>query len=473
MAINHQSEFIIIIIMQESTLNDPQALAKFIKDALEKQRRTSNSDAYYNLIRLIKSKDTDSQIIRFVFVLLKDCVTDLDIEAFPGLFRGFFVFDWNRDESTVEIFVSFLLELISSNRSALKPALSMLVKLLKPIEIKIPDLHDPSSLRKIVDVETSQRLSTRAILVIHEILKLVPSASPVLLPLLVQQFPHRRHQKDVLNGFVENALTLGSLCPSIRSALLVACAELAVSLDVELRPNESSLARRVGRSAVDSTTTQRRLHSHGNDEHELQFDLDTPMAPPPTPAESAVDMDVEKLDSLMCLLLRDIDNHCTVRQPSEDESHNDMAEQEKLAQITIQGTLEAFWLKVLTSTHTKCAQYLVFAACVRRQSCCAAFVQGLLAKLQDNNEARLTRQCAALYCGSFIARAKFVSKELRSLALTTLCEYSHRYLDALSIVNTRPSTRLHGTFYCTVQAILYIICFGYEQLAASVSDAAM
>lgn len=38
-AINHQSEFIIIIIMQESTLNDPQALAKFIKDALEKQRR--------------------------------------------------------------------------------------------------------------------------------------------------------------------------------------------------------------------------------------------------------------------------------------------------------------------------------------------------------------------------------------------------------------------------------------------------
>ena len=76
------------------------------------------------------------------------------------------------------------------------------------------NIIDPSSLRKIVDVETSQRLSTRAILVIHEILKLVPSASPVLLPLLVQQFPHRRHQKDVLNGTSKQQQQLSLLCCS-------------------------------------------------------------------------------------------------------------------------------------------------------------------------------------------------------------------------------------------------------------------
>ena len=73
--------------------------------------------------------------------------------------------------------------------------------------------------------------------------------------------------------------------------------------------------------------------------------------------------------------------------------------------------------------------------------------------------------------GSFVSRARFVTHELRHQALLSLATFAAQYLEALSPHSRRPSAPLHGVLYTAVQALVYGICFAYDQYVTDVAEA--
>jgi hypothetical protein len=96
----------------------------------------------------------------------------------------------------------------------------------------------------------------------------------------------------------------------------------------------------------------------------------------------------------------------------------------------------------------------------------------LLRKLADANEPALTRQCAAHYVGSLVSRARFITPALRHSALVSLAAFAQAYIAGLSNSALRPSAALHPVLYACVQAILYGVCFAYDDYSIAVAQAA-
>ena len=123
---------------------------------------------------------------------------------------------------------------------------------------------------------------------------------------------------------------------------------------------------------------------------------------------------------------------------------------------TRQGVIESFFASVLTTNRPKYVQFLAFYYASIDSTFAVTFIDALITTMRNFDEPRRSRQCCALYCGSFIAHARFVSPAASHSALLALAEFANQYLANLSPANVRPSTALHPVFYSCVQALLYL-----------------
>lgn len=86
--------------------------------------------------------------------------------------------------------------------------------------------------------------------------------------------------------------------------------------------------------------------------------------------------------------------------------------------------------------------------------------------LQDPNYASVIRQSSGCYLSSFLARAKYVNREVVVDQIKRLCEWTHRYID-LQDENSRADKNKHGPFYSACQALFYIFLYHYKSLLES------
>jgi hypothetical protein len=167
----------------------------------------------------------------------------------------------------------------------------------------------------------------------------------------------------------------------------------------------------------------------------------------------------DKLDSLMLIMFEDISMHCA------DHGSD-------VARATRRGLLDSFGVSVLSTNRSKFVQFLAFFCASLDASFATELLDLLLRKLADANEPPLTRQCAAHYVGSLVSRARFVSPTLRHSALVSLAAFAQAYIGGMSPSALRPSASLHAVLYACVQAIVYGVCFAYDDYSIAVAQAA-
>jgi RNA polymerase I-specific transcription initiation factor RRN3 len=302
---------------------------------------------------------------------------------------------------------------------------------------------------------------------------------------LIRQFPHRRSPRDVLTGYVAAVLRVASFATPLRPALIKACVELLLMLDVEICIDDVQFSPSIQRRASNPPSRALGAPTRVATDDALQFDLDDPTSlgaavavaagaasirrHASVPAAAVEDASVrlvreaaDKLDALMLIMFEDITANCADAGESDGDA----------ARATRRGLLESFGVAVLSTNRSKFVQFLAFYCASLDASFATELLDVLLRKLADANEPALTRQCAAHYVGSLVSRARFVTPALRHSALVSLAAFAQAYIGGMSPSAQRPSAALHPVLYACVQAILYGVCFAYDDYSIAVAQAA-
>ncbi|KAH0506199.1 RNA polymerase I-specific transcription initiation factor RRN3 [Microtus ochrogaster] len=163
----------------------------------------------------------------------------------------------------------------------------------------------------------------------------------------------------------------------------------------------------------------------------------------------------ERLDILLSLLLSYIEDVCRVDGKIDNSKTKDLYRD-----------LIAIFDKLLLPTHASChVQFFMFFLCSFKLGFAEAFLEHLWKKLQDPNNPAITRQAAANYIGSFLARAKFIPLITVKSCLDLLVNWLHMYLNNQdSGTKAFCDVALHGPFYSACQAVFYTFVFRYKQL---------
>jgi RNA polymerase I-specific transcription initiation factor RRN3 len=137
--------------------------------------------------------------------------------------------------------------------------------------------------------------------------------------------------------------------------------------------------------------------------------------------------------------------------------------------------LDSFDRTVLRTLQSRYTQFLLFYICSLDASYADGFAAHLFKHITDPLRPNVTRIAASSYIASYVARAKFMKPETIQRIVGNLSEWCISLLDKYeaetpltrtgSNNKTTPSTEKHEVFYASIQAIMYIFCFRWRDLA--------
>jgi len=140
------------------------------------------------------------------------------------------------------------------------------------------------------------------------------------------------------------------------------------------------------------------------------------------------------------------------------------------AENLFQALVSAFRASVLPTYKCRAVQFLIFYACSFDSEFARSFLQLLLAQLRSEHVHPEARIGCAGYVASFVARATFLDAEVVMQTCRELLQWASEYqahvVSRLGGAAAQLDVHLHGTFYATVQGLLYITCYKYEMMEA-------
>lgn len=327
-------------------------------------------------------------------------------------------FDWAADKEIVSAYANLLLNLISSDVCHLAPTFQSIARNFLPRRS-----HNSLEGEK-YDLLATEQIAKHLHQTIALILDLVPSSTSVLLDILEHNFPHKRLDVETHRCYLSNILQVASYCEALKSSILALAIKNILQIDVEIK--------------IESLDEE--------DEDEIQFDMEI---------TDAADMGT-KLDALMDILFTFI-----FRESQRSEKHR-----EQMFFMLMQ-LFDTFILK----THkSKYVQFLLFYVCAMDINYTHAFVRYLLEKVMDVSNHPLTRSTCAAYLGSFLARSTLVPTQLVQEPLQIMSRWALQY--GTQNRDTMPDAEVHGLFYSVCQAVFYVVCFKYQQLALRTPEGA-
>ncbi|ELR13676.1 RNA polymerase I specific transcription initiation factor RRN3 protein [Acanthamoeba castellanii str. Neff] len=132
--------------------------------------------------------------------------------------------------------------------------------------------------------------------------------------------------------------------------------------------------------------------------------------------------------------------------------------------------MQLFDTFILKTHKSKYVQFLLFYVCAMDINYTHAFVRYLLEKVMDVSNHPLTRSTCAAYLGSFLARSTLVPTQLVQEPLQIMSRWALQY--GTQNRDTMPDAEVHGLFYSVCQAVFYVVCFKYQQLALRTPEGA-
>lgn len=192
------------------------------------------SKDYATLVQQVRRCSDIAILARFIDALTH-CIGVLSRHPrdFPELLSFVFSFEWSAPDDFAARFMSLVTNLVSSNSYYAVMSFEMLVKAFKK------DLKAGSEAAAGTSASAAPAVPAPSpvnITYVHNtvkaILYLAPSASPVLLRVLEEQFPHKRLSAAVHEAYLRNLLCVLNYVPALRLKLIPFVVTKLIDIDV-------------------------------------------------------------------------------------------------------------------------------------------------------------------------------------------------------------------------------------------------
>lgn len=385
-----------------------------------------------------------------------------------GLVRSIIGCEWmGRDESFVKAYVHFLGSLTSAQGAYVGMVLGMLVGYFyggkTSCVMSFRDMSNTSIVRlssgrlpDCPDVDRDQ-LSSRIHVALKYLLRLIPSASSTLSPILAAKFPYAEESKKLQITYIQNLLRLSEYAPELKSDILATITDRLVKIDVQMQVDlddlDDEVAARIVHALSLNVSPEKEVDGGDSDS-----DTDSVTSDEDVDGNSKrikeLQGNVEKMDAILDLLF-------TIYSPYFEDPNS------LEAASTFETLLSHFTNIILPTYRSRHTQFLLFHFAQTAEHLVDQFAGTCVQLAFQSGRPAVLKQSSAAYLASFVARGAHVQPHV----VRTVFELIGNNLDHIRVDNEvtcrGPDLKRYSTFYAMTQALLYIFCFRWRDLITS------
>jgi RNA polymerase I-specific transcription initiation factor RRN3 len=288
---------------------------------------------------------------------------------------------------------------------------------------------------------------------IRYIIQSVPSSLQVLPDIISKTFPTEHWSTNAPVVYTRNILRLLDYVPQIQSDVLTLITSQLVKIDVHVQIDVEDLDDEMSESIVQEISKRDDDDFESGSESEVDDDdLDSEALRLKT-----VKTNIIRMDMIIDILFEYYAPVFSSQTTSAKDSALDLL-------------LSQFHNIILPSSRSRHTQFLLFHFAQTSTLLIDRFASTCINIILNKNQPQLFRQSAAAYLGSFIARGNRVPSHV----VRDVFELLAQQLNALRIEHDPtcrgPDLRRYSVFYSVAQAMIYMFCFRWRDLASSNPD---
>lgn len=378
-------------------------------------------DSYNLIVQQIQEPSMKSS---HLYALIKQLISVAQLlgKEHKEFVRQILQIKWiSREKEVIELFHSFLLELVTSNPVHLLQILNSMV--LHFLPFSSADI----SISLIVPQENIFHVIHYTIQKIFELIPLSCSSMPTL---LASHYPYVTKDAEVMEWYVKNLLFMTTYQPSLRLPIL----ELILS--------------KAGK--FDTLTSRVKILELEDEEEENEKDI----LDRTRPQKSREKVILENLAIHMETLFQFTQDMCFTDEKLKIKESNELFRE----------FLSIFDRVILPVHGCNHVQFILFYICSLNPCSCEVFLDHLWRKAQDPNTSVILRQTCMAYIASLLARARYIPLATVMATMQSIVPWINSYIrqreSYCGFVNL---TGRHGTFFSVCQAVFYVIVFRHKQ----------
>jgi RNA polymerase I-specific transcription initiation factor RRN3 len=287
------------------------------------------------------------------------------------------------------------------------------------------------------------------------LLRLIPSASGTLSPILAAKFPYPDESKKVHMAYIDSLKRIIEYAPELKSEIFALITERLVKIDVQMQVDFDELDDEVSAAIIQAISLQpSRVEEEGREEEDGS-DADSVSSDGSTDDEASrikeVRDNIGKMDAILDTLF-------SIYTPYFSDPRS------VTAQAMFDTLLSHFRNIILPTYRSRHTQFLLFHFAQKSEHLIDTFAGECVDLAFKSGHPAVLKQSAAAYLASFVARGSHVLPHV----VRDVFDYIGANLDSIREENEQscrgPDLKRYGTFYATTQALLYIFCFRWRDL---------
>lgn len=437
-----------------------------VRRALER-RRNGDSTSYDNIKSMFAApaeKETapSTKAMKVHLTAMLTNVAGLTKEC-GSLVNAVLYSEWvGRDDVYYALFVRFLNNLAAAQRGYQAKIMHLLVDLLGPQKTRRIPGQKPVRQPKI---------HRRVLQAIQHLTRNVPSAPSALASRLPMKLQFEFAKADDRLTYIRNFMSMIDYVPELTSEILANITRELIKLDVCVQDGldeveedlEEDLLQHMSSSqTLLSRSSQTAVEEPSDDDDASTSDeseSDSPVVEEPALARyRKVKEDVKQVDQIMEILFQYYTSLTT--STALTTRHN-----------AIERLIDHFHALILPTYRSRHPQFLLFHFAQSDPIIVDRFVTSCVSVLLDKRQPTVLRHSAAAYFSGFVGRGAHVAPSVVHDCLDLLCDQLTTLRKTYEPTCLRgPDVKRYGDFYAIFQAILYIFCFRWRDIASGSQD---
>jgi RNA polymerase I-specific transcription initiation factor RRN3 len=451
---------------------DPQLIREQVRRAIQRHLAGDDDEAYEKVKQIFSAdpKNENAPSSKAVHAHLQAIlahISSLD-KSCNGLVNAILFCEWlGRDESFVKLYIKVLGNLAAAKSGFLGKILYTLVEMFG--EQRTRRLPGCKIVRQ-------SQIHSRARRAIAYLLNLVPAASSTLVQVIQRKLTmdYRKPQERLL--YTQNFLTLLEHAQELRAAVLGMITSELIKLDVSVQVDMEDFADELGEEIVQDVSSSQTLVnsasqiSLGKGSEDKIGDEDDGGS---TTSESSEDED-DDLDPAEAQRRKVMAQLATVDAVMEllfEYYHPLIFSSSLEIRDDAMNLLTAHFSNLILPTYrSRHAQFLMFHFSQTSSMFVDKYATTCIAILLDHNQPPVLRQTAGSYLAGFVGRGARVPQAVIQDSFLLLCTELETLRQEFEPSCLGPDLRKYASFYSMMQAIMYMFCFRWRDLASEIED---
>jgi RNA polymerase I-specific transcription initiation factor RRN3 len=294
------------------------------------------------------------------------------------------------------------------------------------------------------------------------LLRLVPSASGTLSPILSAKFPFSDESKKVHVTYTRNLIKVTEYAPELKSDIFALITDRLVKIDVQMQVDLDDLEDEVAATIVQAISLQSSSREEGKvGEYPDDSDADSVTSDESLNDNASrikeVQANVEKMDAILEIMF------CLYEPYFSDPNSAKAVSMFE----TLLGHFSNIILPTYRSRHT---QFLLFHFAQTADHLIDQFAGTCVQLAFQAGRPAVLRQSSAAYLASFVSRGAHVQPHVVRTVFELIGSNLNHMRTENELTCRGPDLKRYSTFYAMTQALLYIFCFRWRDLTSPDSN---